>query len=289
MNSKAFTLAELLIIITIFAVLLAIGIPSLRFFQRKASLDDAAREIKDALLLAQNKTLASELEQQYGIFFQDTTAPHQYTLFRGSSFASRDASADQVFKLQNNLEFSQVDFGGSKEAVFQRVTGEPKQAGFVVVRAQSGDTRTISVNASGAIFVGSVAQPSDDNRIKDSRHVHVDYTRIIDTANESIILTFTGNTGSVLQTIKISDNIQAGNIVWKGTVTVDNEVQQLEIRTHRLNSPDTQFSIKRDRRYNTKALQISLSGDISGNLISYEANGSTINGTSIYAQQPIWQ
>lgn len=289
MNSRAFTLAELLIIIAVFAILLAMGIPSLHFFQRKASLDDTAREIKGALLLAQNKTLASELEQQYGIFFDDAALPHRYTLFRGSNFASRDASADQVFQLANNLEFSQVDFGGSKEAVFKRITGEPKQSGSLIVGSNSGDTLTISVDVSGTIFIGGAVQPSDDNRIKDSRHVHVDYTRIINTASESIVLTFTGDTGPVVQTIKISDYIQAGNIVWSGTVTVDNEDQQLEIRTHRLNAPDTQFSIKRDRRHNTKALQVSIDGDSSGNLISYEANGATTKGTSLYAQQPVWQ
>jgi Tfp pilus assembly protein FimT len=289
MNKRGFTITELLIIITVFAVLLTIGIPSLRFFQQSAHLDDAAGEIKSALLLAQNRTLASESAQQYGIFFQDTSSPHQYTLFRGDSFASRDISADQTFQLQNGLTFSQINFGGSKEVVFQRISGEPNQEGFVVVRAQSGDTRTIFVNASGAIFVGDTLQPSDDNRVKDSRHVHIDYTRSIDTANESIIVTFTGNMGSVVQTIKISDNIQAGNIVWKGTVTVDNEIQQLEIRTHRLNAPDSQFSVKRDRRYNTKALQIALSGDSSGTLIAYDANGTTTKGTSLYAGEPIWQ
>lgn len=294
MARMGITLLELIVVVAVFSLLFAIGIPSLHFFQRESSLLDAAEEIKNVLLSAQSKATASEAAQPHGVFFNGSSTPQEYTLFRGSSFASRDAALDRVYQLSKTIEFSQINFASGSEVVFNRISGETKQAGIVSLRLkdQPANTRTVSVDASGAVFVGTIAVPSDANRVKDSRHVHFDYSRLIDTSpdtSESIILAFTGNSGSVQQTIKMSDYLLAGNFVWSGSVTVDGEAQQLEIRTHRLNNPDTQFSITRDRRKNAKALQVSLSGDGTGDLIRYAADGVTTKGTSFYVSDPIWQ
>lgn len=123
--------------------------------------------------------------------------------------------------------------------------------------------------------------PSDENRIKDSRHVHFDYSRVISIAAERLILTFDYDGSPIIQEIIIADNLQDGQIFWQG--------QNIKIQTHRLNNPDTQFSVYRDRRYNVKSLKIEISSDSSGDLIRYQADGQTIKGNSIYVADPNWQ
>lgn len=287
MQKYGFTLSELLIIIAVFSLLFLLGIPALHLFQRETSLKDAAEEIKNVLLLAQSKATSSEGSRPHGVFFNSSSTPPEYTLFRGDTFSLREASFDLVYQLPKTIEFSQIDFASGSEVVFQKLTREATQPGFLVLRikSQPENTRTVSVNASGAVFVGTLVAPSDSERLTDSRHVHFDYNRVIDTSattSENFILTFTGNSGPFTKTVKISDYLQAGNFVWVGSVTVDGEVQQIEIRTHRLNNPDTQFSITRDRRKNTKALKIELSADTSGTLIEYSANGQETRGTSSF-------
>ena len=287
------TLIELTVIISIMLILLVIGLPTFYSFQQNSSLINLAENIKSTLYLAQNKTLAHEANQTYGVFFDDNF-PQKYVLFGGSAYASRNASLDQTHSLSPTTEFSQIDFGGTKEAKFKLVTGEAEIAGFVTVRLKSQPliTKTIYLDSFGTITLATSTLPDESSRIKDSRHTHIVYTRAINTAtstSESIVLNWSSNLGSVIQAVKISDYLQAGNFVWSGIQNVDGEKQQIEIRTHWLNNPDTQFSIIRDRRYNTKPLQISLDGDALGDLIVYSANGSTTAGTSIYAQQPIWQ
>ena len=124
----------------------------------------------------------------------------------------------------------------------------------------------------------ATSSSSDENRIKDSRHVHFDYSRVISTAAERLILTFDYDSSPIIQEIIITDNLQDGQIFWEG--------QNIKIQTHRLNNPDTQFSVHRDRRYNTKNLKIEISGDSSGDLIRYQADGQTIKGNSIYVADP---
>ncbi len=132
--------------------------------------------------------------------------------------------------------------------------------------------------------------PSDDNRIKDSRHVHFDYSRAVLTATEKLTLIFANSPNpDVSQDIIIADNLIAGQIFWEGEVLVGGEMQAVKIQTHRMNNPDTQFSLRRDKRYNTKAVNMTISGDASGNLIQYQSNGQTTKGTSIYVADPNWQ
>jgi hypothetical protein len=65
--------------------------------------------------------------------------------------------------------------------------------------------------------------------------------------------------------------------------------QTLKIQTHQLNGGaglnETKFSIHRDRRFNDRALSISLNADI-GTLIQYDAAGVITPGTSAYVVLP---
>ncbi len=289
-RTKGFTLPELTVVVTIMVILLAIGLPSFRSFQQNSGLANLAENIRSALYLAQNKTLANESDQNYGVFFDDNF-PQRYVLFEGSSYASRDINFDQVHLLYPTTEFSQIDFSGSKETTFRPVNGETERAGFVTVRLKSQPlrTQTVYVDSLGIVTLATSTSPDDSSRIKDSRHVHVNYSRFIDSATENFVLTWSGTGGPVIKTIKISDYMQAGNFFWSGSVAVDGANQIIVMRTHQLNNPGTQISILRDRGNNTKPLQIAVDGDSSGNIMSYAADGSTAMGSSIYVTQPSWQ
>ena len=288
-SGAGFTLVEVLTIVGILIVLTGMAVPAFRFFGRESDLNNSAEEIINTLRLAQNKTLASEGASQWGVYFSTTTTPHQYILFEGSSFASRATSSDEVHQLSKSIEIYEIDLWGGNEVVFEKVTGytsSTSQIGRVSIRLKDepSKTKTIYVENSGLISLTSPSILSDQNRLKDSRHVHFDYSQTISTSTESLTLTFTYDASIVTKEIKISENLKDNQIYWEGEVNVDGEIQKLKIHTHKLNDPATgsQFCIHRDRRYNTKALTITVSGDGSGSLISYTAEGQESRGTSIF-------
>jgi len=178
--------------------------------------------------------------------------------------------------------------GGGSEVVFDRLTGETNQFGKVSLRLKSdlSKTRTAGIKSSGQITLGEEINPLSLPPNRDSRHVHFDYARIIDTATEKLTLTFEG---PVVEEITIDNYMIGGQIDWEGEVDVGGETQKLKIHTHRLNNPDTQFCIHRDRRYNNKTLTVTISGDASGSLIDYSADGLITTNASIYADEPQWQ
>lgn len=285
-------LIELLVVMGILLLLAAITIFGLRTFQQDSTLYNHTQAIIHTLRLAQNKTLASEGASQYGVYFDDSTTPHRYILFQGTSFASRDPILDELFQLPNPLAISNISLGGAKEVVFDRISGSTSQSGQISLQivADPSKTSTVYIEGSGAVGTIAPAIPSDAAREKDSRHVHIEYGRTINTATEKLVLTFAAAT----QEIILSQHIQGGQIYWEGEVTDGGQVQKLKIHTHRLNdiSLGTQFSIHRDQRFNTKPLTIDIDAAADpdpGTLIRYDVNGQITPGTSSYVSATIPQ
>jgi Tfp pilus assembly protein FimT len=295
-KSKSFSLVEILIIIGIMAVLIAIAIPSYRFFQKEADLNNSVEEIINVLRLAQNKTLASEGPSRYGVYFDAVSTPGQYTLFKGTSYASRDNPADEIHKLANSLEISEINLSGGAEVIFDRILGTTSQFGSVSIRLK--DTpdkiKTIYVENSGQVSLTSPTVPSDTSRIKDSRHVHFTYDQ---DAQEAITLhlifpDFPGDSYDI--SFQNYLNPEETEFYWEGIILVgpagSKTEQKLKIHTHSLTFTATQFCIHRplspDQSYNDKALSITLD---SQNLINYTADGQTAKGASVFVSEPQWQ
>lgn len=285
---KGFTLVQLLVVMSIFIILTLIAVPSIRSFQRESDLNNSAEEIINTLRLAQNKTISSEGASQWGVYFSTTTDYHQYTLFKGSDYNSRATSSDETHKLPKSVKIYGINLAGENEVVFARLTGTINQSGSISLELENdpSKTKTVYIENNGQVRLTSLSSPSDTNRIKDSRHVHFDYSWEIVTSTESLVLTFED---SVTETIVIADNLRDGQIYWEREVDVEGEIQKLKIHTHRLNNPDSQFSIHRDRRDNNKTLKIEIPSDSSGFLIDYSADGLITTKASFYATEPDWQ
>ncbi len=282
-----FTLIEIIIVVSILSILGVITILSLYPFNREAQLKNSAGNIANVLRLAQSKTLASEGASSYGVYFDTAASPNKYVLFKGNDYAGRDPSYDIIAPLSSLIEIYNIDLGGQTEVVFDRIVGTVDNPGSVSIRLKTDTTKTqtIYVDSVGGVSMVESSAPSG-GRIQDSRHVEFTYGRVINTGNEILTLTFEGG---VIQNIPIVANMQNGQIYWLGEVNVGGVGQRVEVSTHRLNDPDTLFSIRRDRRYNNVSLQITLSGDSSGYLLNYNSDGSVTTKQSIFASEPLWQ
>lgn len=288
-NQAGFTLLEVIIVVAVLAAFSTIVVAGFMIMQKQADLENNTQEFANVLKLAQSKTLASNQDARYGVYIDTFANPNKYVLFKGMNFAARDSAFDQNFWVSKSVEFFNINVGGGSELVFEKLTGALSQPGDISLRYKTDITQTKTVYAASSGTIGFLLPqiPSDDARVKDSRHLHFDYSRAINTSTENIVLSF--NNGAVVQTIPVAQNLSGSQINWEGTVTVGGAGQTVRIATHNINNPQSQFSVHRDRRFNTVSLKITLSGDVTGSLADYSTDGLMVNHTSIYASNFIWQ
>src|SRR3989344_3019949 len=109
---KGFSLIEVIVVIAILTVLITAPIIAFYSIQKKSDLDNGAQEFASILKLAQNKTLSSENNIQYGVYLDISVSPNKYILFQGSSYVLRNISYDQIYFLPQAIEFFGIDLNG---------------------------------------------------------------------------------------------------------------------------------------------------------------------------------
>ena len=288
-ESGGFTLIEVIVVITILTILITVSITSLHSLQIASYLDNGTQEFVSILKLAQNKTLSSENNSQYGVYLDVLVSPNKYILFKGPSYVLRDISYDQIYFLDKTVEFFGITLNGGSEIVFDKLTGTTQNSGSVALRLASdtSQNKTVYISSVGTVGFNAPVTLSDNNRVKDSRHAQLDYSRSINVNTENIVLNF--NNSQVIQSIAISQYLSAGQFDWSGVVSVGGINQTIRIHTNRLNNSDTQFSIHRDRRFNDKSLVITISGDNSGSVAQYSTDGLTTSSSSIFVSNFVWK
>lgn len=138
-----FTLAELAVVIGITVIIVATIIPLYQFIQTYSALASSKTEIAQHIRLAETLARSDKGGSAYGIKFE----PHEYTLYKGSSYAMRSVADDRVFTIPANITLS-----GITDMVFTQHSGFPSAPGtLTIMHAQSNKSETITINAIGLI------------------------------------------------------------------------------------------------------------------------------------------
>ncbi len=141
-KQQGFTLLEVLLSIAIIGLITGIGIPVYQSFQVRNDLDIAAVSMVQSLRRAQILAEAVDGDTSWGVKVQVGSI----VVFKGVSYATRDANYDETFQIPTNISLS-----GTQEVVFAKVTGLPQSSGSGVLTSNNNETRTITINAKGMV------------------------------------------------------------------------------------------------------------------------------------------
>jgi prepilin-type N-terminal cleavage/methylation domain-containing protein len=267
---KGFTLIELLIVVAIIAILLVIGLARFGTFGQQISLDTDAQKIISIFQAARSQTLGSEEESVWGVHLET----NKYVLFKGATYDP--ASPDNKNYNLTRTEIAAINLTSGDDVVFSRIRGESANTGTVVVRllSDTSKTKTIVINSLGQVSLQESVVTSG-TRITDTRHLHLDLGWSIQ-GHSTMSLVFSDPPDpTVTENIDIADHLVGGTFNWEGSVYVNGDLQKLRIRSHFLDATNTILSVNRDRRYNTKALEIKIDGTT---IVSYDAFGAATPG-----------
>ena len=138
---QAFTLVELLLSMSLLALIAAVTAPVLNNFQANNDLQLATDTYVQTLHRAQSNARAGKNDSAWGVKLQG----HVLTIFKGNSYAARDSSFDEVYTLS-----SRVFFSGSNEMVFAKFSGLPSATGSTTFSV-TGNSHTIVINSLGTV------------------------------------------------------------------------------------------------------------------------------------------
>lgn len=139
-NIRAFSLLELLLVMGLVSILAATALPLSTAIYSRTLVRTKADEFGASLRQARANTIAGKENSQWGV----RSTASSITLYKGTSFATRDSAFDQSFVVPSSISITQ------DEIVFLPVTGGVASAQSVTV-SNAVETVTIEVTTVGAI------------------------------------------------------------------------------------------------------------------------------------------
>lgn len=133
------TLIELLLTV---AIITTIGIFSAAFYSRfllQNTLANTVDQLVGDFRKAQTYAMTGKQNSPWGVNY----AANTITLYKGSSFASRQASFDETFSVNTNITIS-----GFTDISFARATGLPSTTATINI-SDPGTTKIVTLNAQG--------------------------------------------------------------------------------------------------------------------------------------------
>lgn len=151
-KSPAFTLMELLIVVGITTVLAGIGVYSYVNQQRAKLLDTAAQEIVGYLRYTQQKSMAQEGGNQWGVHFENPASGSDfYALYSGASYSS----PAETRYLPKGIEFTIPASSETIDITFYKLIGD-SMGGVITICGYSNKCTSITVLSQGLVVYGAV-------------------------------------------------------------------------------------------------------------------------------------
>ena len=141
MNSRGFTLIEVLLSISILSIIAGLSIPVYQSFLARNDLSNSAESTASALRRANSYARGVKDDSTWGVKVQSSAI----TLFKGASFASRDTTYDESVSMPG------ITAAGMDEILFTKLTGVPSANGTITLTTTNNETRTVTLNAQGMV------------------------------------------------------------------------------------------------------------------------------------------
>ena len=141
-KTLGFTLIEMLLSISLMAILAGLSVPLYQSFQVKNDLDIAAVSLAQSMRRAQILTQSVEGDTSWGVNVQSG----MITLYKGTTYAKRETEYDELTAMPTSITPS-----GLTEIVFTKFSGLPQVTGATTLTTSTNESRAIHINEKGMV------------------------------------------------------------------------------------------------------------------------------------------
>ena len=139
---KGFTLPEVLLSLSLLAIIGGMTIPMYRIFIVRNDLDSAATTLAQNLRRAQTLAWSGDGDMSWGVHL----GVGSILVYKGTSFASRDTNFDENTSIPTSIAVT-----GTNDILFAKVTGIPNATGTFTLTSQTNETRNVTINEKGMV------------------------------------------------------------------------------------------------------------------------------------------
>jgi len=137
-----FTIIELILVVSIISILAVVTSSVGSSFLVRNATKNVTQQLISDLRIAQLNSVSGKGDSSWGV----KVGSNQLILFKGSSFASRDQSLDEVASIPSSININ------DSEVVFQKLVGDSLPT-TITVANNVGESINISVNEAGSVNV----------------------------------------------------------------------------------------------------------------------------------------
>lgn len=140
-----FTMLEILLSVSMIAILTGLLLPLQRSFVTKNALTLSVESAEQAIYQAQSYARAQVNDAEWGVYM---VSGDSVVVFQGSSYAARVIDEDIVFDLYEGVTVS-----GDTEIIFQKHTAHPAAAATTAFMNTDGRTQQLSISQTGVLTI----------------------------------------------------------------------------------------------------------------------------------------
>ncbi len=139
---KGFTLLDMLLSVSLLAIIGGMVIPSYHTFIVRNDLDLATATLASNLRRAQALSLSSDGDMTWGV----RVGVGSILIYKGPSYVGRDVAFDENTQIPKTIVPA-----GINEINFSKVYGVPSATGTISLTSQANEKRTVTINEKGMV------------------------------------------------------------------------------------------------------------------------------------------
>ena len=213
---RGFTLIEFLIVLVIVSIIFYFGIKNYISYQRGVDLEVSAKQIADALVSAQNKSINREKDKIWGVYFKNGDTDFYEIYFTDSNYSG--GTTTTLIYLPKGVEFSEPAEGQNKEIQFEKNTGRTTSTSIKLVIKGTNKNLIITTNSEGKINLAQCPfsnLPQKDNivafwQMEEESGTIIDQTEANNGTYNGVLWQQTGKIDKCLGFDGTDDNVNCG-------------------------------------------------------------------------------
>jgi len=151
MKNSGVTLLEIIIVMSILAILATMATGYYRNYLKSVELQNAAKNIIFDLKGVQVKAMSGENQLKWGVHFVNSSSDYYETFSTPTNYADPSKVVENTIYLPSTVIFTNPSEGNTADIIFERIKGTISSLATITISSEN-NSQTITVTVQGNVY-----------------------------------------------------------------------------------------------------------------------------------------